>query len=94
MKIKGKTKHLFLIWKAVPHFDENSNMLEIEHLWPKRRICYWGLWRRAYYWGLKDNPISEHPYEDPITEKPKEDPITVKPKGHINEDPQELQDPQ
>ena len=41
---------------------------------------------RTYYCGLKENPINK---------KPKEDTITVTPTDNsINEDPQELQDPQ
>ena len=46
-------------------------------------------------WGLNEDPITEDPKGNPINEKPKEGIITVTPIDNtINEDPQELQDPQ
>ena len=46
-------------------------------------------------WELKEDPITEDPKGNPINEKPKEGIITVTPIDNtINEDPQELQDPQ
>ena len=51
--------------------------------------------KRTISGGLKEDPITEDPKENPINEKPKENTITVIPiNNSINEDPQELQDPQ
>ena len=57
--------------KVVARFDKKSGILEKE---PKRKIYYWGLWRRAYYWWLKEDPIIKNPSEKLITKKPKENP--------------------
>ena len=52
--------------KVVARFDKKSGILEKE---PKRKIYYWGLWRRAYYWWLKEDPIIKNPSEKLITKK-------------------------
>ena len=63
-------------------------MPEEKHWWSKKRIYYYGPWRRLFHWGLIENPITEDPKENPINEKPKEDIITVTPiDNSINEDP-------
>ena len=82
-----KNVKLFLI--------KNSNMAEKEHWWSKRRIYYCEPCRRLCHWGLKEDPVTEDPKENPFNEKSKEDIITVTTVDNfINEDPQELQDPQ
>ena len=70
-------------------------MAEKVYWWSKRRIYYCVPWGRLHHWGVKEDPITEDPKENPINEKPKEDINIATPiDNFINEDWQELQDPQ
>ena len=61
----------------------------------KKNLLLQTMKKTQYQWGLKEDPITEDPKENPINEKPTEDTITATLLDNsINEDPQELQDPQ